>query len=459
MTDELLAISPIDGRYSDVVDELRRYFSEYALMMYRLRIELEYLKLLTNVLRPIQEDKISIITDKIFKEFSIDEARRIKQIEKETRHDVEALVRYVKERLSEYGLSDQANLVHLGLTSEDVSNLAYSLILKDFNAEVLLPIIKEFVTELAKVAMNEKNTIMLGRTHGLPALPTTLGKELIVHVYRIMKQYEFLETYLFPGKISGAVGTYAALMEVFGKDTINILEKFIRKLGLEPWIATKQVLPHDVISRYLHSLSLLAGCLIDLCRDLWLLTMMGYVLIKRVGVGSSTMPQKVNPIEIENAEGNLEYSSNLLNFLSNRLLVSRLQRDLSDSTLKRNYGVAMAHLIIGIKNLRSFLMRIEFNRELMKRDLEEHPEILSEAIQIRMRLLGKNLVNELRRLEPLSPDKYLEDVKGIIESTGINPDEIIPKTYHEYIGAASLIVESIYRLCMNKFSRNEKAIS
>jgi adenylosuccinate lyase len=459
MIDELLAISPIDGRYGEDLNELRKYFSEFGLIRYRLRVELEYFKFVASFLKyRIDAQLLEKINDLILK-FSIDEARRVKQIEKETRHDVEALVRYIKEELNGLGLGSLSHLVHIGLTSEDVSNIAYSLMLNDFNREILLPLLKEFLFELAEIAKAEKSTIMLARTHGQPALPTTLGKELIVHVYRVLKIYEVLSSHSFPGKISGAVGTYAALMEIFGKDAVVLLEEFIRRLGLEPWIATKQILPHDDISRYLQALSVLAGCLVDLCRDLWLLTMMGYVLVRRIGVGSSTMPQKINPIEIENAEGNLELSSNLLNFLSTRLLVSRLQRDLSDSTLKRNYGASISHLVLGIKNLRSFLKRIDFNRELMMRDVEKHPEILSEAVQIRARLLGKNIIDELRRIEVAGPDEYLGELRKIVEKAGISPEKAIPRTYEEYLGAASMIVESIYKLCIDRLGKNGKADS
>jgi len=459
MIDELLAISPIDGRYSENLNELRKYFSEFGLMKYRLKVELEYFNFVASFLKyQIDAQLLEKINDLILK-FSIDEARRVKQIEKETRHDVEALVRYIKEKLNELGLGSLSHLVHIGLTSEDVSNIAYSLMLNDFNREILLPLLKEFLFELAEIAKAEKSTIMLARTHGQPALPTTLGKELIVYVYRVLKIYELLSNYGFPGKISGAVGTYAALMEIFGKGAVGQLEEFIRRLGLEPWIATKQILPHDDISRYLQVLSILAGCLVDLCRDLWLLTMMGYVLVRRIGVGSSTMPQKINPIEIENAEGNLELSSNLLNFLSTRLLVSRLQRDLSDSTLKRNYGASISYLVLGIKNLHNFLKRVDFNRELMMRDVEKHPEILSEAVQIRARLFGKNIIDELRRIEVAGPDEYLGKLRKIVEKAGISPEKAIPRTYEEYLGAASMIVESIYKLCIDRLGKNGKADS
>jgi len=458
MMDELLAISPVDGRYRENLEELRKYFSEFALMKYRLRVELEYLKFVTAFLKDQSTTDLSGAIDSILINFSISEARRVKLIEKETKHDVEALIRYIKEKLTEQGLSELSTLVHIGLTSEDVSNIAYSLMLRDFNEEFLLPLIKEFLLELVELAKNEKSTIMVARTHGIPALPTTLGKELMVYVYRILKLYEFLSGYRFPGKISGAVGTYAAPMEIFGEDVIRLLADFITSLGLEPWIVTKQILPHDDVSRYLQALSILAGGLVDLCRDLWLLTMMGYIVVRRSGVGSSTMPQKINPIEIENAEGNLEFSSNMLNFLSYRLLASRLQRDLSDSTLKRNYGAAISYLVLGIKNLRSFLRRIEFNRESMKSEVEKHPEILSEAVQVRMRLLGRDVMEDLRRLDAV-PEKYIDEVKKIIEKVGINPDQVIPKTFEEYIGAASQIVETIYKLCVDRLKKDEKAVN
>ncbi len=457
MTEELIAITPIDGRYRELVDELKEYFSEYALMKYRLKVELEYFRLVVKILKQVDNEQLGRILNDVFEKFTIEEAKYVKEIEKETRHDVEALIRYIRAKLSSYGFTDLMQLVHIGLTSEDVTNIAYSLMLRDFNEKVLLPLLKELLFDLLEISGNEKSTLMLGRTHGMPALPTTLGKEFSVYAYRFLRLFEVLSVYRFPGKISGAVGTYASLTEVFGRDALKILDEFIRKLGLEPWPVTKQTLPHDALSSFLQNLSLISGCALDLCRDLWLLTMLGYVIVKRIGIGSSTMPQKANPIEIENAEGNLELSINLLNFLSGRLQTSRLQRDLSDSTLKRNYGTAIAYLIIGIKNLLSFLRRIEFDRELMRSDVEKHPEILSEAIQVRMRLIGKNLIDELRRLETRDSAKYLENVKKIVSEASGDPELIIPKTYDDYLGASTLIVESIYKLCIDKLSKYEKS--
>jgi len=439
------AVSPVDGRYRPLVSELSSYFSEEALMRYRLLVEAEYLKLVAARANPQLAGRLGEALDVIISGFGLEEAEAVKAIEAETRHDVEAIVRFLRQRLEGVGLGEAARLVHVGLTSEDVNNLAYSLALRDAVARVVVPALESLLRALAEKAYRERLTVMVARTHGRPAVPTTLGKELAVHAYRLLASLRRVGDARLPGKVSGAVGTYAGLVEVFGDEALDVSRRLVESLGLVHWLATKQVIPHDDVSRLLHELALASMLLVDLCRDLWLLSTLGLVYPRPRGVGSSTMPQKSNPVELENAEGNLETASNMLSFLASRLLVSRLQRDLSDSTIRRNYGVALAHLLIGAKNLAAYLERMEVDREEIKLDLERHPEILAEAVQIRARLRGVDLLEEIRALGTGGAG-YLERLAALLEMRGLRASEIIPRSAEEYLGLAPLIAELVYRL-------------
>jgi adenylosuccinate lyase len=439
------AVSPVDGRYRPVVRELSRFFSELGLARYRLLVEATYLKKLLGRTRPHLAPEASRALDEIVSSFNEESMVTVKELERETGHDIEALVRFLRSALERRGLVDAAPLVHIGLTSEDVNNLAYSLALRDCLSGVLLPSLSRLTLRIAELAYAERETIMLARTHGQPAVPTTLGKELAVHAHRLSRSLERLGSQRLPGKASGAVGTYAGLVEVFGPGALEASEELVSELGLSFWPATKQVLPHDDVSRLLQELSLLSMILVDLCRDFWLLSMLGYVYPRPRGVGSSTMPQKSNPVELENAEGNLELAANTLSFMALRLAVSRLQRDLSDSTIRRNYGVALAHLLLGVRNIDAFLDRMAIDREAMRRDLEKHPEALSEAVQIRARLRGVDILEELRSISPHDPS-YQDRVRALLESRGLHAAEIVPRAPEEYIGLAPRIAELVYRL-------------
>ena len=438
----LNAVTPVDGRYRDKVKELSNYFSEYALIRNRVRIEVEYLKFLAkNKILDISYEEMQTLT-KLAEEFSLEDAEKVKAYEEETRHDVEGVVRFLKARLSSLGLGRLAPYIHIGLTSEDVNNLAYSLALREFNQKTLKPQLDVLLKQLLRISDEHKRTAMLARTHGQPAVPTTLGKEVAVHAYRILRIRKKLSYFTFPGKLSGAVGTYAGLREIMGSGCVEYAAGFVEKLGLEPWIATKQTLPHDRISEYLHALAVLASCLLDLSRDLWLMAMLGYVEKRAAGVGSSTMPHKTNPIEAENAEGNLETSITLLNFMATRLMTTRLQRDLSDSTIRRNYGTAVAHLIIAMKSLSEFLDNILFNVEKMRKDLEASSEWASEAVQIRLRLKGHDAMEDVRKLSRARGD-YRWSLRQYILKLGEKPSEIIPEKPDEYLGEAEAVVEKV----------------
>ncbi|MCS7142746.1 MAG: lyase family protein [Aigarchaeota archaeon] len=444
MIDPLHAVSPIDGRYSSLTSDLSRIFSEYALIRYRLIVEVKYLGFLLNNLKISSNEAINKLRslEEEVSNLSEEGGREVKRYEAKTSHDVESAVRYLKARLGELGLTGLQPYVHLGLTSEDVTNLSLSLMLTDFK-RLLKNELNELMNVLMKISYDERRTVIVGRTHGQPAAPTTLGKEFAVHLYRLLRCYSNISAAILPGKISGSVGTYSALVELFGEDVDEALERFISSLGLRPWIANKQILPHDDVSRFLFELSLTCMVLVDLARDLWLYTMLGYL---RWGgpqrVGSSTIPHKVNPIEVENAEGNLELASTLFTFLANRLLVSRLQRDLSDSTLKRNYGTAAAHMIIGIKNVANYLRGLYVDREGIRADVEAHPEVVSETVQVRLRKRGIDAIDRLRSIRSSGAD-YLKELREVITSLGLRPEDFIPRTVEECIGLSEKIVNRV----------------
>ncbi len=395
---------------------------------------------------------------KLAEDFGPVEAEEVKAMEAEVGHDVEAIVRFLKSRLRSKGFEKASVWVHAGLTSEDVNSTAFSLSLKAVNDGVLVPELEGLCAELAEVAWRERTTPMLARTHGRPALPTTLGRELAYHAMRALEWVERIRGFRMPGKLSGAIGSYAGLKEVLGEGTLGFVGRFLSSLGLEPVLVTKQVLPADRYSVYLHHLASLSMALTDLARDLWLLTLLGYVELAPTRVGSSTMPQKQNPVEVENAEGNLELAANILSFVANRLQTTRLQRDLSDSTVRRNVPVGIAHLLVGIRQLRRFLRRASFDRKKMEEDLRAHEEVLAEAVQLRFRRYGVDVMDELRSM--LSSGLGLRGaVVELCRRYGLVPEQVMPSDPMEYTGLSVEVAETVYREVMRRIgTRSGEAV-
>lgn len=455
MTHPLLALSPVDGRYAELVDDLRPHLSEFGLIRSRLSVEVEYLKFLgRRGAAPIGPEEVEA-AGSVLKRFDLSAAEAVKAIEREVGHDVEALVRYLKSELTRLGAKGAAVWVHAGLTSEDVNNLAFSTSLRDAVKGVLVPELEGLCAELAEVSVREKGTLMLARTHGQPAVPTTLGKELAYHGSRVLWSLESLKGFRFPGKLSGAVGTYAALVEVFGRDALGAAREFVESLGLEFVELTKQVIPAERYAPLLDAMASLSMTLTDLSRDLWLLSALGHVTVLPRGVGSSTMPQKANPIEVENAEGNFELAASVLTFASRRLQTTRLQRDLSDSTVRRNVPVGVAHLLIGVRQLRRFLGRIGFDREGMLEELRSHPEALSEAVQVRFRRLGVDAIDELRSLLRQGVGVG-EAARRVAERHGVRAEDVVPRDFGEYVGLAEELVEKFAAECRRRLGGVEE---
>jgi adenylosuccinate lyase len=423
----LLALSPLDGRYARKAAPLRDYLSEYALIRYRTLIEVRWLQHLADEpsipdVAPL-EPPIKDVLNQIVDEFSIDDATRIKALEAKTNHDVKAVEYYMQQKLEGVGVhsGNLESFIHFACTSEDINNLAYALMLRDARQRVLLPAIRELTNDLRELAHRFAAVPMLARTHGQPASPTTLGKEIANFVYRLQRQAELFGAVAIHGKFNGAVGNHNAHVAAYpDADWIAITGRFLASLGVTPTLYTTQIEPHDWIAEYCQALARINTVLIDLCRDVWSYISLGYFRSRPVAgeVGSSTMPHKVNPIDFENAEGNLGLANELLEFLTAKLPVSRLQRDLTDSTVLRNAGVALGHTLIAIDAAAKGLGKLEADPAAIAADLADRWEVLAEAIQTVMRRHG--LPDAYEQLKELTRGRRI-DAKALRDFIGVLP--------------------------------------
>lgn len=388
------SLSPLDGRYQEIVAPLATVFSEEGLVKKRVAIEIAYLKALVAVpdlgVAPLTREEIQTL-DAIAAEFGGDDFARIKKIELSTKHDVKAAEYYIREELRAKSLERLVPWVHFAITSEDVNNIAQTLQLKEGSRSLLVQgqALQERLGELVEAG---QGAVMVGRTHGQPAIPTTMGKELLVFALELQELWEELHVFSYTGKVTGAVGTLAAHTYAYPQvDWLDFTQKFVASWGLHPETVTVQIVPSGNVVKLFSLLARLNLQLVHLCQDLWWYTSLGYFLQKTVNheVGSSTMPQKVNPIFIENAEGNAQLSAALSRFFVEKLSITRLQRDLSDSTVRRNFGVAYGHLFVALSTLQIGLGRLQLNAAFMRREVENHPEMMAEALQTLLRKLGK----------------------------------------------------------------------
>ncbi len=395
MLEPLTAISPVDGRYRNKTEKLADYFSEAALIRYRVRIEIEYFIALCELPLPqlagVDASKFAALRA-IYTDFTLDDAHRVKQIEATTNHDVKAVEYLVKEKMEALGLGAWKEFVHFGLTSQDVNNTAIPLTLKEALAEVYMPLFGELRDKLAAMADEWSDIPMLARTHGQPASPTVLGKEMRVFVERLDRQIERLHAITVPAKFGGATGNFNAHHAAYPAiDWVSFANRFVNTtLGLNRSQYTTQIEHYDDLAAIFDNLRRIDTILVDLARDMWTYISMEYFKqrIKAGEVGSSAMPHKVNPIDFENAEGNFGIAGALYGHLAVKLPVSRLQRDLTDSTVLRNIGVPMAHSIIGMQSLLKGLNKLILNREAFDRDLESNWAVVAEGIQTILRREG-----------------------------------------------------------------------
>ena len=415
---KLTAISPIDGRYRTVTEKLADYFSESALIKYRVLVEIEYFIALCELplpqLKAIDKSIYPSLRN-IYKNFSESEAQQIKDIEKITNHDVKAVEYFIKDKFDALKLNEQKEFIHFGLTSQDINNTAVPLSVKEAMEECLLPIIIELLHKLSLISNEWSDVAMLARTHGQPASPTRLGKELQVFIERIENQVQLFSYIPFTGKFGGATGNFNAHHVAYPKfKWLKFADEFLEtRLGLQRQQYTTQIEHYDTLAAHFDAIKRINTIFIDLCRDIWTYISMDYFKqqTKKGEIGSSAMPHKVNPIDFENAEGNLGIANAILEHLSAKLPVSRLQRDLTDSTVLRNIGVPVAHTLIALKALEKGLKKLILNESKLKADLDNNWAVVAEAIQTILR--RENYPQPYEALKELTRGKQTIDKKAI----------------------------------------------
>ncbi len=452
--DSLTAISPIDGRYAAKTASLRPFFSEYGLIYHRLMVEVRWLQTLSRTADISEVPQFSAaaneVLDSIVQNFDPDQARRIKEIERTTNHDVKAVEYYLKEQVTEHAELDAVSeFIHFACTSEDINNLSHALMLKSAREQILLPIVNEVLEMINQLARQYAAIPMMSRTHGQPASPTTLGKEFANVVHRIRRQLEQIAAVEMLGKFNGAVGNYNAHLSAYpDSDWPAISRQFVESMGIHWNPYTTQIEPHDYIAELFDALVRLNTILIDFSRDCWGYISIGYFRQKTVAgeVGSSTMPHKVNPIDFENAEGNLGIANAVLTHLAQKLPISRWQRDLTDSTVLRNLGTGVGHVLIALDSLKRGIGKLEVNADLISADLENNWEVLAEPIQTVMRRYGVEQPYE--KLKALTRGQKIDAraVREFVETLEIPAtakQELIKLTPASYIGNAVKQAQSI----------------
>lgn len=442
----LTAVSPIDGRYRGKTESLASYFSEYALIKYRVRVEIEYFITLCELPLPQLESFDSNLFETlrdIYKNFSEDDAQRVKDIEKVTNHDVKAVEYFIKEKLDAIGnFEEYKEFIHFGLTSQDINNTSVPLSIKDALNEVYYPLLEELIGQLREYAEEWSEVPMLAKTHGQPASPTRLGKEVMVFVYRLEEQLNVLKSCKITSKFGGATGNYNAHRVAYPTyDWKEFGNKFVsEKLGLEREQWTTQISNYDNLGAIFDAMKRINTIIIDLDRDFWMYVSMEYFKqkIKAGEVGSSAMPHKVNPIDFENSEGNLGIANAILEHLSNKLPVSRLQRDLTDSTVLRNVGVPMGHAVISIQSTLKGLRKLLLNVDAINKDLDNCWAVCAEAIQTVLRREAyPNPYEALKALTRTNSAITAESIANFIDGLDVSEDikaELRQITPHSYTG-------------------------
>ena len=427
----LIAVSPIDGRYASKTSELQNYFSEYALMKYRVRVEIEYYIALCELPLPQLVDVDSALFPKfreIYQNFSLEDAQRVKDIESVTNHDVKAIEYFIKEKFDAIGGLDQyKEFVHFGLTSQDINNTSFPLMIKDATEEVYIPLLQKVIDQLNAFAEEWKDIAMLAKTHGQPASPTRLGKEVKVFAYRLEEQLKQLKAVPCSGKFGGATGNLNAHRVAYpAYDWKAFAEKFLaEKLGIKREEYTTQISNYDNLAATFDAMKRIHTILIDLNRDFWQYISMEYFKqkIKAGEVGSSAMPHKVNPIDFENSEGNLGVANAILDHLAVKLPISRLQRDLTDSTVLRNIGVPMGHALIAFSSTLKGFSKLLLNEEALRRDLENCWAVCAEAIQTVLRREAyPNPYEALKALTRTNAAITEESIRTFIEGLDVNEE-------------------------------------
>ena len=439
----LTAVSPVDGRYGRATTDLRLIFSEYGLIRHRVLVEVRWLQMLANnpdiAEVPAFSEHANNLLNKLVEQFNEEGAQRIKTIERTTNHDVKAVEYYIKEKIAGNSeLEAVSEFIHFACTSEDINNLSHALMLNESRTQSLLPKMDEIIDALTLLSHELADAPMLCRTHGQPASPSTMGKEIANVVYRLRRQREQLVEIEFLGKINGAVGNYNAHLSAYPElDWEAIAQGFVESLGLGWNPYTIQIEPHDYIAEFFHVISRFNSILLDFDRDVWWYISMGYFKQKTVEgeVGSSTMPHKVNPIDFENSEGNLGIANAIMGHLAEKLVISRGQRDLTDSTVLRNLGVGIAHSLIAYNSTLRGIGKLQINQQRLQEDLDNTWEVLAEPIQTVMRRYGVDSPYEklkaLTRGQGITREALLTFVDGldIPEQAKATLRELTPANY------------------------------
>ena len=441
----LTAVSPIDGRYHSKTENLSEYFSEYALIRYRVKVEVEYFIALCELPLPqladVDKELFGALRE-IYTSFGVDDASRIKEIESVTNHDVKAVEYFLKERFDALGLERYKEFIHFGLTSQDINNTSVPMSVKDATAEVLLPMLRELVDKLNGFAEEWRDVPMLAKTHGQPASPTRLGKEIKVFAYRLENQLRQLEAVPVSGKFGGATGNFNAHLIAFPDyDWRAFAKNFLEnRLGIQREEWTTQISNYDNLGALFDAMKRINTIVIDLDRDIWQYVSMNYFKqkIKAGEVGSSAMPHKVNPIDFENSEGNLGIANAVLSHLSMKLPISRLQRDLTDSTVLRNVGVPMGHMVIALASTLKGLNKLILNEDAINADLDNMWNVVAEAIQTILRREGYEKPYEtLKALTRTNSVVNAQSIAEFIDTLKVSDavkDELKRITPHTYTG-------------------------
>ena len=447
------SLTPLEGRYGAITQPFGDYFSEWALIKYRVHVEVEWLIAMAAnpdfaEIRPFTAEEISFLRN-IVATFDDEKALRIKEIERTTNHDVKAVEYFLRETMGAMSLGDLLEFIHFSCTSEDINNLSYALMLKHGVNDVWLPSAETLVKMVSAMAEEEKDIPMLAHTHGQSASPTTIGKELAVFVYRWSRQLKQIRALEYLGKFNGAVGNFNAHSIAYPEvDWEQVSRSFVESLGLTYNPLTTQIESHDYVAEAFHALARFNNILLDFDRDMWLYISMGYFKQKAIPgeVGSSTMPHKINPIDFENSEANLGLSNAVLDHLANKLPISRLQRDLSDSSAQRNMGTGLAHSHIAITYTLKGLKKTVVNQEALAADLNHAWEVLAEAVQTVMRKFGH--ANSYDKLKAITRGKGISetDIKSFIESVDLpaaDKQRLLSLTPAQYVGIASSLLKHI----------------
>lgn len=442
----LTALSPLDGRYASATAPLTDYFSELALQRYRLMVEVEYFIALATEpriteIKPFSPPTVARLRA-LYTKFSLADGEEIKKIESTTNHDVKAIEYFFKDKIKKLPCAPDAEFIHFALTSEDVNNLAYSLMWQNAIKNVYLPKISAVQKQIASLAKTYGATPLLALTHGQSATPTTLGKELAVFATRLQRQMSQLTKHQLLGKLSGATGTWAAHVLAYPTvDWRGFSKKFITGLGLTPNLVTTQIEPHDSLAESYHLMERINTILLDFTRDVWLYVMRGIFAQKPKSgeIGSSTMPHKINPIYFENAEGNVGLANALFAHLAAKLPVSRLQRDLSDSTVLRNQGLPLGYSLLACENILTGLSRLTVNTSLAAAELTQHWEVLAEAVQIILRKTGHagayEKLKTLTRGQAITKEILNSFIAGL-DIPAAEKAKLLRLTPHTYTGLA-----------------------